>query len=219
MLPRPASVPADSQDRPAGAATAVIDAVVFDLGGVLLDWDPTYVLERSQILALDIAGVQRELDLGTPLEQVRAQWHARFPTKVATIDHYLDNWHHTLPGPIDDTVAVLDELHRAGVRLFALSNFSGDLFRQHRPRFAFLERFDGLLISGDEGLVKPDPAIYGLLIERFSLDPPVTVFVDDRADNVVGARNAGLHAVQFRSAAQLRADLALLGVLDGAGRG
>ncbi|HEX6255228.1 MAG TPA: HAD family phosphatase [Euzebyales bacterium] len=193
-------------------------AVVFDLGGVLLDWDPTYVLERSQIEALDIAGVQRELDLGIPLEQVRTQWHATFPGDVATIDHYLDNWHHTLPGALDATVAVLDELHRLDVRLYALSNFSGDLFRQQRSRFDFLDRFDGLLISGDEGLVKPDPAIFGLLIERFDLDPLATVFVDDRDDNVAGARDAGLHAIRFESAAQLRRDLAHLGVLPGHGR-
>jgi 2-haloacid dehalogenase len=206
-------VPADPQPPGAGSAVAVIDAVVFDLGGVLLDWDPTYVLERAQVQALDIDGVQRELDLGAPVEQVRTQWHARFPTEVATIDHYLDNWHHTLPGSIDDTVAVLDELHRSGVRLYALSNFSGDLFREHRSRFHFLDTFDGLLISGDEGMVKPDPAIYDLLVERFDLDPVATVFVDDREDNVIGARAAGLHAVRFESAPQLRRDLARLGVL------
>jgi 2-haloacid dehalogenase len=206
-------VPADPRRTPAGPAVAMIDAVVFDLGGVLLDWDPTYVLDGAQIEALDIDGVQRELDLGMSVEQVRTRWRARFPAEVATIDHYLDNWHHTLPGPIDDTVAVLDELHLAGVRLYALSNFSGDLFREHRPRFAFLDRFDGLLISGDEGLVKPDPAIYDLLVERFDLNPAVTVFVDDRDDNVIGARDAGLHAIRFESAAQLRGDLERLGVL------
>jgi 2-haloacid dehalogenase len=206
-------VRADPRPAGAGSSAAVIDAVVFDLGGVLLDWDPTYVLEPAQIEALDIAGVQRQLDLGVPLEHVRTRWHARFPTLRATIDHYLDNWHHTLPGPIDDTVAVLDELHRADVRVYALSNFSGDLFREHRPRFAFLDRFEGLLISGDEGIVKPEPAIYDLLVERFDLDPVSTVFVDDREDNVIGARAAGLHAVRFESAPQLREDLARLGVL------
>lgn len=205
--------PATTSAGPGHAADdGAVSAVVFDLGGVLLDWDPSYVLDPADVEALDIDGVQRQLDLGVPPERVRGRWHARYPDRRDAVDRYFDNWHHTLPGPIDETVAVLDELHSAGVGLFALSNFSGDLFREHRDRFEFLDRFDGMVISGDEQIVKPDPAIYTLLLDRFGLEPATTVFVDDRQDNVAGARAVGMLAVLFRSAAGLRDELRRMGV-------
>lgn len=203
--------------RPAAAAdedgAAPVSDVVFDLGGVLLDWDPTYLLTPTDVEELDIDGVQRELDVGAPVEQVRARWQARYPERTATIDHYLDEWPATLPGAIDATVEVFAELRQSGVGLYALSNFSGVLFRRERHRFPFLDWFDGLVISGDERLVKPDPAIYALLVERYDLDPSTTVFIDDRPANVEGARETGMIAIRFTSAAALRDDLTRLGVL------
>lgn len=200
-----------------------VTAVVFDLGGVLLDWDPRHVLRAhaegdravdALLQRVDIAGAQRELDLGTPIEEVHAAWRERFPDHATELDDYFGRWHDTLPGQFDDVVAVLDDVRRRdGVRVYALSNFSGDLFRAARPRFAFLEWFDGLLISGDEGVVKPDPDVYALLIERFDLEPASTVFIDDRRDNVAAARAAGLLGVHHTSAQDLRARLRAFDVL------
>jgi 2-haloacid dehalogenase len=99
------------------------------------------------------------------------------------------------------------------VGLYALSNFSGELFRDVSPQFEFLTWFDGLLISGDEGIAKPDPAIYELLLDRFDLTARHTVFIDDREENIAAARSAGLVGVHFESAAQLRRELVRLGVL------
>lgn len=189
------------------------EAVVFDLGGVLLDWSPTHVLSADDVAALDIDGVQRELDLGTPVEEVRARWRAAHPTRTAIVDHYFDEWHRTVAGPIEDVVAILAELCDSAVGLYALSNFSGELFRQTRDRFGFLEWFDGLVISGDEGVIKPDHRIYRLLVDRFGLTAARTVFIDDREDNIAGARRAGLTAIHFRSADALRCELAGLGLL------
>lgn len=203
--------------RPTTAAdqdgAAFVSAVVFDLGGVLLDWDPTYLLTPTEVDELDIGGVQRELDLGAPLEQVRARWRARYPHRATTIDHYLDEWSATLPGAIDATVEVFAELRHSGVGLYALSNFSGVLFRRERHRFAFLEWFDGVVISGDERLIKPDRAIYVLLLERYDLDPATTVFIDDRAVNVEAARSAGMLGIRYTSASELREVLTHLGAL------
>ena len=189
------------------------DAVVFDLGGVLLDWSPSHVLAPDDVTALDIDGAQRELDLGTPVAQVRARWRTAHPGRTATVDHYFDDWQRTVAGPIDDVVTILTELRDRPVGLYALSNFSGELFRQARPRFAFLEWFDGMVISGDEGVIKPDTRIYELLVDRFELTPSRTVFIDDRENNVAAAREAGLVAIHFRSADTLRSTLGALGLL------
>lgn len=196
----------------------MISTVVFDLGGVLIDWDPGYILDADDVVALDIDGVQRALDRGTPVEDVRALWLRDHAGHEVKLNLYFDDWHRTVAGPVDDVVAILDELRADPVTLYALSNFSGDLFRRVRHRFAFLEWFDGLLISGDEGVVKPDPRIYRLLIDRYRLEPGATVFVDDLQDNVAAAREAGLVGIRFDTAAQLRRELMDLGLLGGAAK-
>jgi 2-haloacid dehalogenase len=190
-----------------------ITAVVFDLGGVLIDWDPTYVLDHDDVVALDIDGLQRELDLGRPIRQVRARWRAAHPGGSAMVDRYVDEWHHTMAGAFDEVVGILSELRDAPVGLYVLSNFSGVLFRQARHRFPFLDWFDGIVISGDEGVVKPDPEIYRRLVDRLALTAARTVFIDDRPDNVAGAQAAGLVGLHHRTAPGLRAQLHALGVL------
>lgn len=196
------------------AAEDVIDTVVFDLGGVLIDWNPRYVLTDDElVVALDIDGAQRELDLGTPLDRVHATWRDTYADRAEHVDRYFHGWHDTVAGALDDVVEILEELRERPLGLYALSNFSGDLFREVSPRFEFLKWFDGLLISGDEGIIKPDPAIYELLLDRFDLTARRTVFIDDRVENIEAARAAGLVGIHFRSAAQLRRQLVERGVL------
>lgn len=196
------------------AAEDVIDTVVFDLGGVLIDWNPSYVLTDDElVVALDIDGAQRELDLGTPLDRVHATWRDTYADRAEHVDRYFHGWHDTVAGALDDVVEILEELRERPLGLYALSNFSGDLFREVSPRFEFLKWFDGLLISGDEGIIKPDPAIYELLLDRFDLTARRTVFIDDRVENIEAARAAGLVGIHFRSAAQLRRELVERGVL------
>lgn len=187
--------------------------MVFDLGGVLIDWDPRYVLTDEQVTALDIDAAQAELDRGASVEQVRARWLETHPADAMLVDRYFDRWHHTIAGDITEVVDILTELTERPVRLYALSNFSGELFRQNRHRFAFLGLFDGMVISGDEGVIKPEETIYRVLIERYDLEPSTTVFIDDREDNVAGAAAAGLVGLHFTSAVALRRDLQALAVL------
>jgi 2-haloacid dehalogenase len=202
----------------------MIDTVVFDLGGVLIDWNPRHLLQHvadgpaatdELIVALDIAGAQGELDRGVPIEQVRSRWRERYADHADIVERYFDQLDDTIAGALDDTVAILEELRSRPVRLYALSNWSGDLFRRNRARFTFLDWFDGMMISGDEQLIKPDPRIYRLLAERFDIAPAAAVFIDDREDNVEAARAGGFTGVVFTSAGQLRRDLARLELLDG----
>jgi 2-haloacid dehalogenase len=200
------------------------DAVVFDLGGVLIDWDPRLLYRK---LLADEAAVEEflatvctpewnaEQDRGRPFAEAVAELVERHPAHAAAITAYHERWTEMLGGEIPGTVAVLAELRAAGVPLYALSNWSAETFRLTRGRFPFLEWFDGLVVSGEEGVTKPDRRIFELLIERFGLVPAATLFVDDSAANVTAARDLGLDAVRFRDAAGLRRDLAARGLLDG----
>ena len=202
------------------------DAVVFDLGGVLIDWDPRYLYRK---LLADEAAVEEflatvctpewnaEQDRGRPFAEGVAELVERHPAHAAAIVAYHERWMEMLGGEIPGTVAVLAELRAACVPLYALSNWSAETFRLTRGRFPFLEWFDGLVVSGEEGVTKPDRRIFELLIERFGLVPVATVFVDDSAANVRAARAVGMDAVLFRDAARLRRDLTARGLLDGEG--
>ena len=203
--------------------TPRVTAVVFDLGGVLIDWDPRYLYRT---LFDDDAAMEEFLATVTTQEWNHAQdagrpWAAAieelaevYPEKRDLIEAYWRRWPETLGDAIGPTVEVLDEL-RGSVRLFALSNWSGETFPIARPRYPFLEWFDGIVISGEERLIKPDPAIFRVLLERYELRPGETVFVDDHAPNVEAAASLGIRALRFPDAAALRSALRDLGLLGG----
>jgi 2-haloacid dehalogenase len=191
-------------------------AVVFDLGGVLIDWDPRYLYRK---LLADEAAVEgflatvctpawnTEQDRGRPFTEGVAELVERFPAHAAAIAAYHERWPEMLGGDIGGTVELLAELREAGVPLYALTNWSAETFGFARERFEFLEWFDGVLVSGEERMVKPDPAIFRLLADRFGLDPAVTLYVDDTPGNVQAAGRLGFDAVQFTSPEQLRREL------------
>ena len=197
-------------------------AVVFDLGGVLIDWDPRYLYRK---LLADEAAVEEflatvctpewnaELDRGRPFAEGVAELVERHPAHAAAIAAYHERWPEMLAGDLPGTVEVLAELRAAGVPLYALTNWSAETFALTRERFEFLDWFDGLLVSGEEQITKPDPAIFRLLLDRFGLDPGATVFVDDSEANVAAARGLGLDAVRFTDPRQLRRDLVARRVL------
>ena len=201
------------------------EAVVFDLGGVLIDWDPRRLYRK---LLADEAAVEEflatittpewnaEQDRGRPFAEAVAELVERHPAHAASIAAYHERWTEMLGGEIPGTVAVLAELRDAGVPLYALSNWSAETFRLTRGRFPFLAWFDGLVVSGEEGVTKPDRRIFELLLERFGLVPAGTVFVDDSPANVAAARAVGMDAVRFHHADGLRRALAARGLLDGA---
>ena len=200
-------------------------AVVFDLGGVLIDWDPRHLYRK---LLADEAAVEEflatvctpewnaELDRGRPFAEGVAELVERHPEHAAAIAAYHERWPEMVAGDIPGTVEVLAELRAAGVPLYALTNWSAETFAITRGRFEFLEWFDGLLVSGEERVTKPDPAIFQLLLDRFGLDPEETVFVDDSPANVAAARRLGIDAVRFTGHDQLRRELAARGLLEAA---
>ncbi|MFL5725877.1 MAG: HAD family hydrolase [Chloroflexota bacterium] len=193
-----------------------ISAVVWDLGGVLIDWDPRYLyrslFEDEAAMEDFLATVttpewNRAQDAGRPWAEAVEELAVRHPERRDLITAYWKRWPETLGAAIEPTVQILDELRAAGIRLFALTNWSGETFPLARPRYPFLEWFEGIVVSGDERLAKPDPRIFGVLVRRYGLDPGTTLFIDDHADNVAAATEMGFHAVRFVDADTLRADL------------
>ncbi|WP_233119108.1 HAD family hydrolase [Aggregatibacter actinomycetemcomitans] len=188
---------------------------------MLVDWNPRHLYRK--IFSND-AEMERFL-----AEVCNSEWNARqdagrswsegvaeavkqHPQYETEIRAYHERWTETLNGAIDDTVALLEPLKRSGVRLLALTNWSNETFHFAEERFPFLTEFEGILVSGYERLAKPDPRIFNLLIERYHLNPQHTVFIDDNLRNVEGARNVGLHTLQFTHAQKLKQDLITLGV-------
>jgi 2-haloacid dehalogenase len=198
--------------------------VVFDLGGVLLHWDPHRafheVLEPDDIQPfldeINFEEWNHQHDAGARFVDGVAALTERFPHHAAAIEAYPRNHALTVTGQIDGTVAIVDDLERAGVRLLALTNWSAETFPWARSTFSVLQRFEGIVVSGEEGVAKPDPRLFRVLIERYGLTPSDTVFVDDRQVNVDAARELGLVGLLFVEPDRLRDDLRGLGLL-GAG--
>jgi len=198
---------------------------MFDLGGVLLDWDPRYLYRQ---LLPDEAAVEwflaevctpewnREQDRGRPWPAAVAELSARFPEHAALIAAYHERWDETLAGAITPSVEVLAYLRERGTPCYALTNFSPEKLQRARARFGFLDWFRDIVVSGEVGLVKPDPRIYHLAVERFGLDPAATVYIDDQPANVAAARDLGMVALHFTGPERLRVALRELGLLDGA---
>ena len=200
-----------------------VKAVVFDLGGVLIDWDPRYLYRKL----LDDEAAEEEFpatvctpewnaeqDRGRPFAEGVAELVERHPVHAAAITAYHERWPEMLGGAVGGTVEVLAELRTAGVPVYALTNWSAETFGIARERFEFLEWFDGVLVSGEERMIKPDPAIFRLLLDRFGLDPGATFYIDDSPANVAAADRLGFDALRFTSPAQLRRDLEARGLLS-----
>jgi 2-haloacid dehalogenase len=203
--------------------TAPVDAVIFDLGGVLIDWNPRHLYRKVFDLPADMETFLSQvctpewnatLDAGRPLDEAVASLSVAHPDQRELIAIYADRWEEMLGEADDGTVAVVDELRRRGVAIFALTNWSAETFPFAEERYPFLGWFEDIVVSGRERLIKPDPAIFELAVDRFRVDPPSTAFIDDSAANVVAADRAGLRGHHYTDASQLRRFLADLGALD-----
>ena len=196
--------------------------VVFDLGGVLIDWDPRYLyrqlLPEAEVDAfldeIGFAAWNHAQDAGGSWVDAVATHSARHPDRRELIEAYPRRFHDTLGGPIHGTVAILEELHAAGVPLLALTNWSAETFRVAREQFAFLDLFGGIVVSGEERVAKPDPRIFVVLLDRYQLQPGQVVFIDDGTANIAAARSAGLTAIHFRDPGRLRTELIAAGLLS-----
>jgi 2-haloacid dehalogenase len=199
-----------------------IEAVVFDLGGVLIDWDPRYVYRQLFADPADmedfLASVctsdwHRAHDLGADITQSCQQLALRYPEHRDMIMVWAERGEEMVAGQFDDTVELLSELKASGMPCYALSNMEPEAFEVRRARFGFMRWFDAHVISGLEGVAKPDRRIFEILLHRHGLPAARCVFIDDQARNVDAARELGLVALHFSSAAQLRQDLQALGAV------
>lgn len=196
--------------------------VIFDLGGVLLDWNPRHLYRK---LIADEAACEHFLtevchpewnvrqDAGRSFAEAEAEAIARHPDKADLIRAWLRRFDEMIPAAIQGTVDILERLHARGVPLYALTNFSGETFRPTRTRFPFFERFRGIVVSGDEKMLKPEERIYRLLCGRYGVDPKEAVFIDDSLKNAEGAAAVGIHGIHFRGPDALQRDLAEIGLL------
>lgn len=198
-----------------------ISTVVLDLGNVLVEWDPRVVWARTMSEAeieefLEQSGfaeLNRSLDGGRRYADARADLEARHPQHVETLDAYWEAFPETLVRPVPGMAELVAELSAAGTRLLGLSNWSAETYHHAPVAAPAISLLEDVLVSGHVQLAKPDPAIFGLLISRFELDPARTLFVDDSEPNVVAARAAGLRAHLFTGTELLRVELVELGVL------
>jgi 2-haloacid dehalogenase len=194
----------------------MIKTLVFDLGGVLIDWNPRYLYRKLIGDENDIDSFLSEVcnsewnvkqDAGRALAEATAERIALFPEKKSLIEAFYDRWEEMLGGEIDETVAILRELKSKGETLYALTNWSGETFPIAEARYDFLQWFDGILVSGVEKLVKPDPAIFQLLLNRYELQTQDCLFIDDSKTNIEAAAGIGFETHHFRTAAGLRQEL------------
>jgi 2-haloacid dehalogenase len=206
---------------PSGA----VDTVIFDLGGVLIDWDPRYLYR--QLFVEDEPGMERflaevttaawnlQLDAGKPFAEGVTELIAQHPHERERIEAYHARWIEMISGPIHGTVAILEELAARGVPLYAITNWSAETFAliRREPAYAFLDLFREIFVSGELRMVKPEPAIFRHALERIGREAPQCLFIDDVEKNVAGAAAVGLAVHRFTTPEALAADLRTRGLL------
>jgi 2-haloacid dehalogenase len=199
------------------------DVVIFDLGGVLIDWNPRHLYRK--LFAGDEAAMEHFLatvcsqewnrgqDAGGLIADAARRLKELHADKAELIDAFYGRFDEMMAGPIRGTAEILAELHARGTPLYLLSNFSAETYPLACQRFDFLRLFDGIIVSGEVKAIKPDRRIYEILIERYRIDPHRAVFIDDVAENVDAAQRLGIHGIQFIDPEGLRAELAMLDLL------
>jgi 2-haloacid dehalogenase len=202
--------------------------VVFDLGGVLIDWNPRHLYRKlfhgdDSAMEHFLATVctpswNLQQDAGRPFSEGCAELKALYPQQAELIDAWLRRYDEMLAGTIPGAIEILAELHARAVPLYALSNWSAETFPIALKRFDFLQWFQGTLLSGEARLLKPDPRLFRLFCEKFAVDPSQIVYIDDLALNVEAATALGMHGIQFVGPPALRAELVKLGLLDPIGQ-
>lgn len=198
------------------------DTVVFDLGGVLIDWNPRHLYrklfddeaEMEHFLEHVCTGAwNAQQDAGRPFAEGVRVLAAQHPEKFDLINAFHTRWIEMVAGAIDGTVEILRTLRDQGTPIYALTNWSAETFPLVRPTFDFLNWFRGIVVSGEEQLIKPDPAFYELMMNRYNLRAENLVFIDDSRPNIETAQQLGITALHFTGAALLRSQLQEMGLL------
>jgi 2-haloacid dehalogenase len=201
-----------------------IDTIIFDLGGVLLDWNPKYVYDENYFDSQEKHAYffdnictndwNEEQDSGRSIVEATQLLVKQFPDWEQPIRDYYGRWTEMLKGPIHETVEIFRQLKDSGkYKTYALTNWQGDLFHVALVRYNFLHWFDGRVVSGDEKTRKPFHEFYHRLLDRYTVAPQNALFIDDNLRNVKAAEELGIASIHFHSPAQLKKELEQAGIL------
>lgn len=194
----------------------MIKNIIFDFGGVLLDWNPHYLydpyfgdVEKAEWFLTNICTYpwNAQHDAGKPVAEDTTELVAQYPEWEKEIRMYYDEFEKMLSGQIADMEEYIKELKGRGFRIYGLSNWSVETFAMIRPKYPILDLMEDMVISGKEKVMKPDAKIYQIALSRFDIKPEESVFIDDNVNNIIGCEAAGIHGVVFKDAGQLRSDL------------
>ncbi|MBK5271974.1 MAG: HAD family phosphatase [Bacteroidia bacterium] len=200
-----------------------INTIIFDLGGVLIDWNPMYVFEnyfdsqeKLDYFFTHVCNIEwnEEQDAGSSIKESTEERVKLFPEWEKPIRDYYGRWTEMLGGPIMETVDIFSTLkQKNGLKFYALTNWSAETFPIALGMFDFLHWFDGRVVSGEEKMRKPFPEFYNVLLDRYKVPVSDALFIDDNLRNVEGAEKLGIKSIHFRSPEQLKHDLKQLQIL------
>jgi 2-haloacid dehalogenase len=195
-----------------------IDTIIFDFGGVLVDWNPHYLYDsyfgdtkKTDYFLTNICTPEwnAQMDGGKPFADGIAEKIAEHPEYEKEIRMYWTDWKQMMGKQIDGMQELLQDLKAAGYHIYGLSNWSAETFYQVRNDYPIFDLLEGSVLSGEEKCLKPEPKIYTILLDRYHINPNTAVFFDDNLANVEGAKAVGIHGIQFVSAEQIRKELGL----------
>ena len=200
------------------------DTIIFDLGAVLIDWNPRHLYRKIFKTEEEISWFLEnictsewndEQDAGRSFEEATEVLVAKHPEWEVPIRAWYDRWTETIPGPIHETVEILKTIKESNkYRLYALTNWSAQTFPWALDNFEFLHWFEGIVVSGIEKVRKPRPEFYQILFDRYTVLPENSLFIDDNIKNIEAGKITGLTTIHFKSAVQLRYELTQLGILN-----
>lgn len=190
--------------------------LIFDIGGVLLDWNPRYLYRKLFEDEADMENFLTEVcspewnlkqDAGRSFAEATEELVQLYPDQASLIRAFDERWLETISGPIEATVNIVSRLQKNGYALYGLSNWSAEKFLVARHQFSFLSLFKDIVVSGEVKLIKPNPEIYYLLLERISKQAEECLFIDDSKANIDAAKKLGFHTIHFRDPKQLKREL------------
>ena len=199
-----------------------IDTIIFDLGGILVDWNPKYLYEKIFDTQEEVKWFLNnvctsdwniEQDGGRTIEEANSLKIAEFPEYEDEIKLFYNRWEEMFTGAIEKSVEIQQELiNNPNYRVYALTNWSAEKWEKGKELFPFFNDFEGIIVSGQENMRKPHDEIYQLILDRFSINPKTTVFIDDNLENTIASTRNGIESIRFKSPQQLKRDLLKLGV-------
>jgi len=201
----------------------MINTIIFDLGAVLIDWNPHYMYRtifadeeemKNFLGTICTSDWNEEQDAGRPLQVATELLVEQFPEHEDNIRAFYSRWDEMLGDPLHDTVQIFRELKQSNrYKIYALTNWSAETFPVAQARYDFLNWFDGIVVSGAEKMRKPAPEFYQILLDRHLVKPEEALFIDDNYRNILAAEKMGIKSVHFTSAPELKEKLSEIGIL------